>query len=135
MICRYTERGNRAPTENKYGGTFRVNLWVGNLFTEAGASVEALLDTGATYSMIPGSLLEELGIKPVETRVSRIADGSRVELQTSWARFFAEGRNAVASVSFGPEGIYVLGATALKDMGLAVDPVDHWLVTRESLLM
>ncbi len=116
-------------------GTFRVNLWVGNLFTEAGASVEALLDTGAAYSMIPGSLLEELGIKPVETRVSRIADGSRVELQTSWARFFVEGRNVVARVSFGPEGIYVLGATALEDMGLAVDPVDQRLVTREALLM
>ena len=83
-------------------GTFRVNLWVGNLFTDAGTSVEALVDTGATYSMIPGSVLDELGILPVESRTSRIADGSRVDMQTSWARFSAEG-NAVARVSFGPE--------------------------------
>ena len=90
-------------------GTFRVNLWIGNLFTEAGTSVEALVDTGATYSMIPRSVLDELGIEPIETRVSRIADGSRVELPTSWARFSAEGQNAVARVSFGPEGISPVG--------------------------
>ena len=116
-------------------GTFRVNLWVGNLFTDAGTTVEALVDTGATYSMIPGSVLAELGILPVESRTSRIADGSRVEMQTSWARFSAEGLNAVVRVSFGPEGVYLLGATTLEDMGLAVDPVDQRLITQESLLM
>jgi clan AA aspartic protease len=116
-------------------GTFRVNLWVGNLFTDAGANVEALVDTGATHSMIPGSLLQELGIEPVETRLSRIADGSRKELQTAWARFSAEGRNAVARVSFGPDGIYLIGATTLEDMGLAVDPADRRLIVQEDLLM
>ena len=116
-------------------GTFRVNLWAGNLFTDAGASVEALVDTGATHSMIPGSLLSYLGIEPVETRTSRIADGSRMELQTAWARFSAEGRNAVARVSFGPEGTYLMGATTLEDMGLAVDPVDQRFIVQEDLLM
>ena len=116
-------------------GTFRVNLWVGNLFTDAGANVDALVDTGATHSMIPGSLLRELGIEPVETRFSRIADGSRKELQTAWARFSAEGRNAVARVSFGLDGIYLIGATTLEDMGLAVDPVDQRLIVQEDLLM
>ena len=116
-------------------GTFNVSLWVGNLFTDAGADVEALVDTGATYSMIPGSLLRELGVEPVETRISRIADGSRIELQTAWARFHAEGRNAVARVSFGPEGTYLMGATTLEDMGLAVDPVDQRLIVREALLL
>ena len=116
-------------------GTFSVDLWVGNLFTGAGTSVEALVDSGATYSMIPRSVLAELGIEPVETRVSRIADGSRVELRTSWARFSVAGQNGVARVSFGPKGIYLLGATALEDMGLAVDPVDKRLIAQESLLM
>ena len=116
-------------------GTFRVNLWVGNLFTDSGTSVEALVDTGATHSMIPGSLLSDLGIDPVETRYSRIADGSRIELQTAWARFSTEGRNAVARVSFGPDGTYLLGATTLEDLGLAVEPVDQRLVVQEDLLM
>ena len=116
-------------------GTFTVSLWVGNIFTDDGTSVEALVDTGATYSMIPGNLLRSLGIEPVETIVSLIADGSRIELETAWARFTAEGRNAVARVSFGPEGVYLLGATTLEDMRLAVDPVDQRLVEREALLM
>ena len=116
-------------------GTFRVNLRVGNLFTDASTTVEALVDTGATHSMIPGTLLQELGIEPVETRVSRIADGSRVELQTAWARFSSQGRNAVARVSFGPEGTFLMGATTLEDTGLAVDPVDQRLLVQEDLLM
>ena len=116
-------------------GTFRVNLRVGNLFTNADANVEALVDMGATHSMIPSTLLQELGIDPVETRISRIADGSRMELQTAWARFHAEGRNAVARVSFGPEGTYLMGATTLEDMGLVVDPVEQQLIVQEDLLM
>ncbi len=116
-------------------GTFRVELWIGNLFTDAGTTVQALVDTGATYSMMPGTVLEQLGIQPVETRMSRIADGSRVEMQTSWARFATLGRNAVARVSFGPEEVYLLGATTLEDMGLAVDPVDQRLIPQETLLM
>ncbi len=116
-------------------GTLQVDLWMGNLFTAAGTNVVALADTGATYSVIPRSVLEELAIEPVETRVSRIADGSRVEMQTSWARFSAEGRNAVARVSFGPDGVYLLGATTLEDLGLSVDPVDLRLIPQETLLM
>ena len=116
-------------------GTFPVELWIGNLFTDAGTNVEALVDTGATCSMMPRSVLEELGIEPVAMRRSRITDGSRVELQTSWARFSAEGQNAIARVSFGPEGIFLLGATTLEDLGLAVDPVDQRLISQESSLM
>ena len=110
-------------------------MWVGNLSTDAGSNAEALVDTGATHSMIPGRFLPELGIEPVEARISRIADGSRIELQTAWARFSAEGRNAVARVSFGPEGTYLVGATTLEDMGLAIDPVDQRLIVQEDLLM
>ena len=46
-------------------GTFSVDLWVGNLFVEAGATVSALVDTGSTHSMMPAGLLRELGIAPV----------------------------------------------------------------------
>ncbi len=68
-------------------GTFSVDLWVGSLFAEAGATVSALVDTGATNTMLPASLLHELGIEPVETRFAQVADGRRVELQTAWAPF------------------------------------------------
>ena len=79
--------------------------------------------------------MEELGIEPVETRISRIADGTQVEMQTSWARFSAAGQNTVARVSFGPEGIFLLDATTLEDMCFAIDPVDLRLIPQETLLM
>ena len=116
-------------------GTFSVDLWVGNLFADAGATVSALVDTGATNTMLPASLLHELGIEPVETRFARVADGRRVELQTAWARFSARGRNAVARVAFGPEGQYLMGATTLEDLALVVDPLGQRLIEQEGLLM
>ena len=45
------------------------------------------------------------------------------------------GRNAVARVSFGPEGTYLMGSTTLEDMGLVVDPVDQRLAPQDDLLM
>ena len=116
-------------------GTFNVDLWVGSLFVEEGATVSALVDTGATNTVLPASLLHELGIEPVETRFARVADGRRVELQTAWARFSVQGRNAVARVAFGPEGQYLMGATTLEDLALVVDPVDQRLIEQEDLLM
>ena len=116
-------------------GTFSVDLWVGNLFAEEGATVSALVDTGATNSMLPSGLLRQLGIEPVEIRYARVADGRRVELQTAWARFSVQGRNAVARVAFGPEGRYLVGATTLEDLALVVDPVDQRLIEQEDLLM
>lgn len=116
-------------------GTFSVDVWVGNLFAGTGTSVSALVDTGATNSMLPSSLLNELGIEPVETRFARVADGRRLEFQTAWARLSAQGRNAVARVAFGPEGQFLIGATTLEDLGLAVDPVDQRLIVQDDLLM
>ena len=69
--------------------------------------------------MMPGSLLRRLGI----------------ELETAWARFAAEGRNAVARVTFGPEGEFLLGATTLENLGVAVDPVDRRLIPQDDFLM
>ena len=116
-------------------GTFGVDLWVGNIFTDAGATVSALVDTGATNSMLPASFLSELGIDPVEVRTARVADGRRVEFHTAWARFSTGGRNAVARVAFGPEGEYLLGATTLEDLGMVVDPADGRLIVEDDLLI
>ena len=98
-------------------GTFSVDLWVGNIFSDANTTVSALVDTGATNSMLPASLLNELGIEPVEVRTARVADGQRVEFHTAWARFSTGGRNAVARVAFGPEGEYLLGGNDAGGFG------------------
>ena len=111
--------------------TFSVDLWIGNIFTDASTTISALVDTGATNSMLPASLLDELGIEPVEIRTARVADGRRVEFQTAWTRFSTQGRSAVARVAFGPEGEYLLRATTLEDWGMVVDPVDQRLIVQD----
>ena len=116
-------------------GTFSVKIRVGNLFTDAGANVDAQVDTGATHSMLPAHLLRGLGIEPIETRIARVADGRRIELQTAWTRFSTAGRNAVARVAFGPEDEYLIGATTLEDLGVVVDPMDGRLIPQDDLLL
>ena len=116
-------------------GTFNVSLTVGNPTTGATETVSALVDTGATFSMIPASVLERLGIEPARPRRFRIASGERVEYQTALAYFETEGYEGEARVVFGPEGQFLLGATALEDMLLVVDPIGRRLVPEEALLM
>ena len=116
-------------------GTFRVPLQIGNPENGVTETVDALVDTGATFSMIPASVLERLGIVPVTTRRFRIANGERVEFQTAMAHFETGGYEGEARVIFGPEGQYLLGATTLEDMLLIVDPIGKRLVPDEALLM
>lgn len=94
-----------------------------------------MVDTGAANTMLPVSLLHGLGIESVERRFAWVADGRRVELQTAWSRFAVQGRNAVARVSFGPEGEYLMGATTLEDLGMVIDPVGEGLIVLDDLLM
>ena len=59
-------------------GVFKIEAWVWNpLSPEKRVVVELLVDTGATYTVLPGSLLESLGVKPV--KVARLADNCIVE--------------------------------------------------------
>ncbi len=116
-------------------GTFSVPLTVGNLTTGATEIVNALVDTGATYSMIPASVLERLGISPARLRRFRVASGERVEYQTAMAFFETGGYEGEARVVFGPEGQYLLGATTLEDILLVVDPIGKRLIPEEALLM
>src|SRR5207245_5956785 len=42
-------------------------------------SVEVLVDTGATYSMIPRTLLEALGVVPTRSKTIRLGDGRTMD--------------------------------------------------------
>jgi len=70
--------------------------------------VELVVDTEATYTVLPRSLLERLGISPIKS--ARLADGRIVERPLGEARMEVEGRYASTTpVVFGEEGIYLLG--------------------------
>ncbi len=100
------------------------------------AEVELLVDTGATYTVLPASLLEKLGVKPLRRVRLRLADGRVVEKPLGEIGIETEGYRASATpVVFGDEGIYLLGAVTMEQLGLAPDPIEKRLKPVEALLM
>ena len=87
--------------------------------------VEALVDTGAIFTLLPRSILQQLGVHPTGTRVFRSIDGSALEREVGVVQIEVEGRQPPGPVPviFGEEDDSpVLGVTALESMGLEVDP-------------
>ena len=112
-----------------------VQATVGNLDAAEQEQVEALVDTGSTFSAMPASLLRRLGIAPTLTRRLRLANGQIEEYQAGTAFFTVNGRDGVAMVVFGPEDVYLLGATTLESLLFVVDPVNKRLIPEVGLLM
>ena len=115
-------------------GTFNVELQIGAADFSAWETVSALVDTGATYSMAPAGLLHRLGIEPAQITEFELAGGEIVTYETGWAAFAIMDKVGIARIIFGPDGEYLMGATALEDLALMVDPVNYRLVPTRSLL-
>ena len=116
-------------------GNFNVPATVGNPNTATREPVSALVDTGSTFSMLPANLLQPLGIAPTRTQRLRLANGQIVEYQTGTAYFEVDGIDGEAMVVFGPEDVYLLGATTLETLLLVVDPINQRLIPEVGLLM
>jgi clan AA aspartic protease len=98
-------------------------------------SITALVDTGATLAMLPGALLERLGIRKLRTVTLALADGRRVARAVGDAVISLDVDATSCRVVFGqPEDPALLGLTVLEQLGLVVDPVEHRLVPRDYLL-
>ena len=116
-------------------GTFQVSLEIRNPANHQSETVNALVDTGATYSVAPASLLLRLGIEPNRVMTFDIASGESVEYPTALAGFAAEGYSGFARIVFGPEDQYILGATTLEDLALAVAPKRRRLIPGDNPLI
>ncbi|MCW3078750.1 hypothetical protein [Segetibacter sp.] len=55
------------------------------------AEVEFLVDSGAVYRLVPGKILDELGIEPYREMGFSLADGTTVKRQISAAYFEFKG--------------------------------------------
>lgn len=115
-------------------GSFKVQLQVGNPRNGISETVDALVNTGATFSILPASMLQRLGIEADEPRPFRTASGEIIEYMTGDAIFRANGRRSSGRVVFGPENHYVMGATTLELLQLMVDPVHQRLIEVEALV-
>ena len=94
------------------------------------------VDTGASYSKLPSSLLEKLGIeREPQPYPVVLADDRIEEYSIGQASFEIAGRARTSPVLFGEEGIALLGATSLQALGLIPDTQNHELVDAKLLMV
>jgi clan AA aspartic protease len=90
---------------------------------KAEGTVTFLVDSGAVYSVVQGSVLRRLGIRPHRTRRFHLADGQEIERKIGDAYFEYKGIGGAAPVIFGEPGdANLLGATTLEALELVLDP-------------
>ena len=110
-------------------GTFYVTIQVADRFRERYVNVDAMVDTGSTYTSLPESMLEDLGIEREETDVFEMADNRLVEYDLGDIRLRLEGREHYVPVIFAPDNATPLvGAVTLEILRLGIDPVAENLV-------
>jgi clan AA aspartic protease len=105
-------------------GLTHVQVQVGNPANgRKTETVRCLLDSGAIYSLIPGTVLKRLGIKPHSTREFVLANGEVVRRKLGTATFEYQGHRGDSMVIVGERGDEaLLGATTLEGFGLVLDP-------------
>ncbi len=115
-------------------GTFKVALEVSDHSRQRYVSIDALIDTGATYTNIPESVLDSLGVERKEVRRFRLADERVVQYSIGETLLRLEGREFTAPVVFAPDDTAPLvGMTTLEVFGLGVDPAEERLVQVDAL--
>jgi predicted aspartyl protease len=130
-------RGQQKKRVEKLGthvmGMFEVKVKVANLAAPSQTEeVSLLVGTGATLPWIPRATLEKLGVKAFSRLPFTLADGHRLERDTTAVLMTVDGRKGAVQVAFGEPGEEpVLGATSLEGLGFMVDPVGQKLIPRD----
>ena len=110
-------------------GTFYVTIRVADRLRERYVNVDAMVDTGSTYTSLPESVLDDLGIEREETDVFELADNRLVEYAMGETRVRLEGRELTVPVLFADDDATPLvGMTTLEILRLGIDPVAERLV-------
>jgi predicted aspartyl protease len=111
-------------------GLFKHDVQV---FGPAGDALETLslwVDSGSSYTWIPERLLGRLDLQPDEERDFILANGSRQRRRVAQVRISLGGPPFYTYCAFAREGEeLLLGAIALEEAGLAIDPVRRRLVS------
>ena len=86
-------------------------------------TIDFLVDSGAMYSLVPATILRELGIEPHSRREFVLANGEVVSRNLGTAVFETQGQRGDSLVIFVEEGDQpLLGATTMEGFGLILDP-------------
>ena len=116
-------------------GTFTTAIEIGDPGGRRWQQVDVLVDSGATFTMLPRSLLEQLGVRPQDKAPFELADGRSVEFDVGETSVRIGNRVRTTLVIFADNGVQpLLGAYTLEAFLLAVDPVNRRLVPVSGLL-
>ena len=116
-------------------GTFSVDFTIWNRDRTQSRTLKGVVDTGASYTLVPASILEELGIEREYSETFSLADGSRRELSVGRLDMELEGMTRNVYVVFGPDSRKILlGAMALETFALAADAKYRRLIPAELTL-
>lgn len=108
---------------------FRQRVEIGSQSGQAVESLEALVDTRATYTWIPQSVLQRLGLAPAFKRQFLLTDGMSIERDVAQVLARIDGQTLYTLCIFGDEGSEaLLGVVTLEEFGLGVDPVNRRLI-------
>lgn len=102
------------------------------------AELLMLVDTGAIFTLVPGTVLERLGVRPRRSAQFQTIEGRPIERDVGVTEIEVQGRQPPGPVPviFGePNDGAVLGVTALESMGLKVDPTAGTLEPTDLLML
>lgn len=87
-----------------------------------------LVDTGAIHCMAPGNELKKAGVIVKGKKVYELANGQPYEVEYGYAIISFMGDETIVHVIFGPDNVEpILGAVALENVGIMVDPLSMTL--------
>lgn len=111
---------------------FKYPLRVLDASGATAAVFDTWVDTATAYTWLPLTLAQQLGVELTEERVFVLADGTRQRKPVAQVRISLGGPAFYTYCAFVEEGEeLLLGAVALEEAGLAVDPVYKRLVPVE----
>ena len=110
-------------------GKLTVTIGVGDQHGTHFEDIEVIVDTGSTFTAVPRTLLQNLGVPVERSAQSRLADGATAPVDIGWTMIRLEDQTFPTQVIFaGQNQPALLGVVALEQALLAVDPVGQQLV-------
>jgi predicted aspartyl protease len=124
-------RTNRASGATELG-TFTYPITLHSATGGNSEEVEALVDTGSTFSVLPATTLERLGIAPHRSVRLRLANGVVEERRIGNVTAEINGDSQSIICVFGEaDSPAIIGAVTLESFLLGVDPVEQRLLPVE----
>ena len=116
-------------------GTFSISIEISGMDRERFETVDALVDDGVTYTMLPASLLNSLGIAPLDKQAFFLDSGERVYRDIGQMPVRINGEVWVTPVVFSDETTPpTLGMVTLSEFCLEVDHENQRLIEATAFL-